>query len=91
MTVEQYEAILELQGGVCYLCQKPGVRKFLAVDHDHKIAREQCGHLHNQSCQNCWRGLVHGSCNTILARARDSIAFFERCIEYLKDPPARRL
>lgn len=90
MTLEQYEAILEFQGGRCALCRLPGVRKFLAVDHDHVVAKESCSHPHQESCENCWRGLVHGSCNSILARARDSIEFFERCISYLKDPPAQQ-
>jgi hypothetical protein len=91
MTLEQYDEILEIQGGVCYLCQLPGVRKFLAVDHDHKIAKERCSHPHNESCSQCWRGLIHGHENKMLALARDSITFFERCIEYLKNPPAQRI
>lgn len=90
MTEAEYDAILERQGGVCYLCHRPGVRKFLAVDHDHKIAREQCDHPERESCSRCWRGLLHGPCNNVFALARDSIEFFERCIEYLRNPPAQR-
>jgi hypothetical protein len=91
MTIEQYEQLLAYQGGVCYLCQKPGVRKFLAVDHDHKIAKEQCDHPANESCQRCWRGLIHGYENSMLALARDSVEFFKRCISYLEKPPAQTI
>lgn len=90
MTLEQYEAILEFQGGRCALCRLPGVRKSLAVDHDHKIAKEKCSHPPDESCEQCWRGLIHGYDNSLLATARDSIEFFERCISYLKDPPAQQ-
>jgi hypothetical protein len=91
MTIEQYEAILKIQGGVCYICRRPGVRKFLAVDHDHLIAKEQCDHPANESCYRCWRGLIHGYENSMFAMARDSIEFFERCISYLRNPPAQQL
>lgn len=91
MTPEQYARLLAFQGGVCYLCRRPGVRKFLAVDHDHKIARERCDHPPEQSCRQCWRGLLHGPCNKMLALARDSVDFFQRCIEYLRKPPAQSI
>jgi Recombination endonuclease VII len=91
MEIAEYEAILQIQGGVCYICRKPGVRKRLAVDHDHRIAREQCDHPENESCRRCWRGLLHGPCNNVLALARDTITFFYRAIDYLSDPPARRI
>lgn len=34
-TAADYEAMLREQGGVCYLCHRPPVKKRLAVDHDH--------------------------------------------------------
>lgn len=36
LTPEEYEAILEYQGGVCAICDHPPKSKNLAVDHDHK-------------------------------------------------------
>jgi hypothetical protein len=36
ITIEEYETLLEKQGGVCALCRKPcATGRRLAVDHDH--------------------------------------------------------
>ena len=35
LTIAEYDAMLETQGGVCALCKEPPTRKRLAVDHDH--------------------------------------------------------
>jgi hypothetical protein len=77
ITAEEYAKILDAQGGKCYLCQRAtGARKRLSVDHDHKTGEV--------------RGILCGPCNRdVLGHARDSIEFFERCIEYLTNPPAR--
>jgi Recombination endonuclease VII len=92
MTLEQYEGLKAFQGGKCYLCQwATGKTKSLAVDHDHKRAREMCSHdPDKESCINCWRGLLCSPCNKLFGHARDAIAFFKRGIEYLTNPPARR-
>lgn len=52
MTLEQYDLILETQGGVCFLCLRPPTDKRLAVDHDHKTGRV--------------RGLLCSACNLAL-------------------------
>lgn len=89
MTLEQYEAIKEFQGGVCVMCGRAnGKTKALAVEHDHEIAKT-CGHLVKQSCERCWRGLSCSTCNRGLAHARDKIEHFERVIEFLRNPPAQ--
>lgn len=75
LTKEQYEALYEAQGGVCYICRRAtGRRKKLAVDHDHKT-----GYV---------RGLLCSPCNGMLAHARDDIEMFERAAGYLASPPA---
>lgn len=75
LTIEQYEALYEAQGGVCYICRRAnGATKKLAVDHDHRT-----GFV---------RGLCCGPCNSTLALARDEVAYFERGAEYLRNPPA---
>lgn len=75
LTKEQYEALYEAQGGVCYICQRAtGKRKKLAVDHDHAT-----GYV---------RGLLCGPCNSMLAHARDSVEFLHRAVWYLSYPPA---
>lgn len=73
-----YEALYEAQGGRCYICQwATGKTRRLSVDHDHKT-----GYV---------RGLACRPCNSMLGHARDDIDFFLRAVEYLREPPARRL
>lgn len=75
LTSEQYEALYEAQGGVCYICQRAtGAKKKLAVDHDHAT-----GYV---------RGLCCGPCNSILAHLRDDTNAAYRVWEYLVRPPA---
>lgn len=79
LTAEQYYAILQIQGGRCYICRRAtGATKRLAVDHNH-----QTGEV---------RGLLCGSCNRgVIGHLREEIEAFERCIQYLTDPPARQV
>lgn len=79
ITTEEYWAIYKAQGGVCYMCRRAkGLTKPLCVDHDHVTGAV--------------RGLLCNPCNgDVLGHARDEIEFFERAIEYLKDPPAIRV
>ncbi len=56
ITLEQYEEMLEAQGGVCKICGDPpptGRKKYLSVDHCHQTGRV--------------RGLLCTQCNTRLA------------------------
>lgn len=71
----EYAQLYEFQGGRCALCRRAtGASKRLAVDHDHATGAV--------------RGLCCGVCNKwILGHARDSIAFFRRCIRYLDSTP----
>lgn len=90
MTLEQYDQLLEIQDGVCYICRRAkGTTRRLSVDHDHAYAKEHCSHPHDESCEDCWRGLLCSTCNRMLAHARDLIEFFQRAMQYLLDPPAR--
>lgn len=75
LTPDEYWAIYEYQGGVCYLCRRAnGKTKRLCVDHDHKT-----GFV---------RGLLCQRDNKLLGWARDATDFFQRCIDYLSSPPA---
>ena len=69
----------EFQGGTCALCRRAtGARKRLATDHDHVTGLVY--------------GLCCGPCNKdVLGISRRDIAYFERCIEYLRNPPAKQL
>lgn len=75
ITIEQYEALYEAQGGVCYICRRAkGITKRLAVDHDHAT-----GYV---------RGLLCAKCNGYLGYIRDSPDAGTRMHDYLVDPPA---
>lgn len=58
--IEQYDAMLNAQNGVCAICMKPetstnprtGLPRRLAVDHCHKQ-----GHIRKLLCQGCNQGL----------------------------------
>lgn len=92
MTLEQYESLKAYQNGVCGLCHRAkGITKALSVEHDHKIAREQCADLHPEaeSCINCWRGLACGKCNGILGWFHDDPQMALRFYSWLIDPPAQ--
>lgn len=75
----EYAQLYELQGRVCALCQRAtGRSKKLAVDHDHRTGKV--------------RGLLCSPCNKdVLGHARDSVAYFRRCIDYLESPPYEQL
>ncbi len=60
MTVEEYDEILESQGGVCAICKKPPEFIRLAVDHDQKCCPGR------RSCGKCVRGIVCQRCNAVL-------------------------
>src|SRR5690606_35002465 len=83
----QYETLYRAQGGRCYICQRAtGKSKNLAVDHDHSHCPRE------QGCKDCVRGLLCSRCNhDLLGHCRDSVEMLQRAIDYLKDPPARRI
>lgn len=72
LTLEQYEALYEAQGGVCYICRRAtGRTRRLAVDHDHAT-----GYV---------RGLLCKPCNSMLAHLRDDYEAAARAADYLKN------
>ena len=75
LTPEQYWALYEAQGGVCYICERAtGKVRRLAVDHDHAT-----GYV---------RGLLCKPCNSVLAHLRDDVLAAYRLSMYLRYPPA---
>lgn len=71
ISIDQYDAMLERQGGVCAICRGQQRAGFdLAVDHDHRTGAV--------------RGLLCNWCNTMLARLKEDVAALMRAIEYLE-------
>lgn len=76
ITKEQYNQMLQDQGGVCKICSEPptgfwknNVPKKLCVDHDHST--------------NKVRGLLCDSCNVGLGKFRDNIEILSKAVGYL--------
>jgi len=87
ITGEQYWEVYEFQGGRCFVCQHArGLRRRLAVDHDHKLCD---GHPPDKGCPRCIRALLCVSCNELLGRY--GVDALMRAIEVLTDPPARKV
>lgn len=82
ITVEDYDAMLTAQGGVCAVCGQPPGDSRLVVDHCHRHAKK-----HGKRASV--RGLVHGyPCNYILLRKGFDPAILEGAARYLRKPPA---
>lgn len=84
---QEYDELKAFQGGRCFICRRAtGATKNLAVDHDHKHCAGKKG------CRDCVRGLLCSPCNRgVLGHLRDDLEAAQRVIEYLTDPPARKV
>jgi hypothetical protein len=86
MTLEEYDAMLAAQNGVCAICncedtnidKRTGKNRALAVDHCHETG--------------AIRGLLCGDCNRAIGMAKESTAILSRMISYLsnRSTPARK-
>ncbi len=74
LTVQQYEAMILKQNGVCSICQESNE---LTVDHDHGC----CPGI--ESCGECVRGLLCGKCNRGLGLFNDNVDRLDSAILYL--------
>lgn len=82
-----YDALYEAQGGVCFGCGKAkGIRRRLAVDHDHQCDQ---GHDPKMGCPLCIRALLCAYCNEVVGRL--DVEALRRLIIVLTDPPARKI
>lgn len=80
MTLEQWEALLESQGGRCAICgiSKEALVGQFEVDHDHSC----CPGLY--TCGECVRGLICKSCNMGLGKFKDDQNLLESALRYLR-------
>lgn len=71
LSIEDYERLLETQGGVCAICQRVPPQGIFAVDHDHAT-----GEVRGLLCQSrCNRALgLFGDDPEVLVRAADYLA-----------------
>lgn len=81
ITLEQYQEMLEAQGGICLTCKKEcSTGRRLAVDHDHK-----CCEKTSSSCGECVRALLCSSCNVTLGRVNDDPEVLRRMIKLVEE------
>lgn len=79
LTPEQFDAMLESQGGVCDICkQQCRLKPNLCVDHDQACCPGR------RSCGECVRGLLCMHCNAALGRFGDDIETLQSAIRYLE-------
>lgn len=79
ITSEQFDAILEAQGG-CAACGSPTTDgKYWHVDHDHTCCDTQA-----RSCGKCIRGILCHGCNTALGNVGDDPNRLRALIAYLE-------
>ncbi len=71
LTVEEYDLLFALQGGMCAICSEKSVKKRLAVDHDHMTGRV--------------RGLLCEACNQTLGKMRENPYFLRQAALYLEN------
>lgn len=75
ITVEQYDEMLDAQGGTCARCDESQDSMRLAVDHDHETGEV--------------RGLLCGPCNTYLGRLEARLGVLAGDLAYIGSPLAQ--
>lgn len=70
LTLEDYEEMLEAQGGGCLICGSKGGERGLAVDHSHETGKV--------------RGLLCLNCNAGIGNLRDDVELLKKAIKYLE-------
>jgi hypothetical protein len=82
MTLDDYRARLETQGGKCAVCRVDAPTDFRTrrfhVDHDHA-----CCPTSSKTCGKCTRGLLCHACNTGLGNFKDNPERLLAAVAYL--------
>ena len=87
LSQEEWQAILDRQGGVCAICQKEPTKGRLCIDHLHikgwkKLPAE---------CRKMWvRGVLCWFCNSYYVGRCITIEKARNVVKYLEDFEARR-
>lgn len=83
LSPEDYQWLMDVQGGRCAICRCLPSKRRLAVDHRH--GHTECG---GKGCSGCVSGLCCVRCNhDLLGAANDSIRILRNAVAYLENPP----
>jgi hypothetical protein len=92
ISLEEYNKILESQGGTCGVCRRLPQKIRLSVDHKHLKGERQ---IKREGGQAIIRALVRGilcwQCNTALGKFNDDPELLERAADYLRNHNAQKL
>lgn len=80
-SIEDYERIIEEQGGGCAICgggSEIKQHRFFQWDHDHTCCPDEI------TCHKCVRGLLCTNCNTALGGFKDDPNILRAAIAYLE-------
>ena len=77
ITQEQYDSILQKQGGMCKICKKDNKGKRLCIDHDHSCCSGR------YSCGKCIRGLLCNQCNRFIGEVNEDIDRLKSMVKYI--------
>ena len=75
ISMEEFDGLLEFQGGGCAICSKPieKLRRRMNIDHDHKNGKV--------------RGILCSGCNTGLGHLGDNVEGLKKALYYLENTP----
>ena len=75
ISMEEFDALLEFQGGGCAICSKPieKLRRRMNIDHDHRNGKV--------------RGILCSGCNTGLGHLGDNVEGLKKALYYLENTP----
>jgi len=79
ITLDDYELMLDAQGGLCAICgtDKSGGKGRFHIDHNHDCC------LGKTSCGKCIRGLLCTRCNVGIAMFQDNVIALGNAVTYL--------
>jgi hypothetical protein len=79
MLLDDYNNMVDKQGGLCAICKTNPGDKRLSVDHDHSCCPGQ------YTCGKCVRSLICHRCNMVLGQINDDISLLKSMIGYLQN------
>ncbi len=90
ITSVEYDAMLESQNGVCWICGKPPKEdgRRLSVDHLHSKGEKKRDPREKRSRI---RGLLCWGCNASIGRFKDDIKYLRRAADYLEQWPGQQI